>query len=181
MADPETSIPTAPAPDQDSKPPAPDQDSKPPAPTVEPEEAQPKDPVSDKHEPKKPSGISLSIWPPSQRTRDAVIARLIETLSSQSVLSKRYGTISESEAQEVARLIEEEAFAVAGGFGSADDDGIEILQVYSKEISKRMLEKVKARAGSVTGSVDAIASQTQSPSEAPTKASEEKSSAETEA
>lgn len=36
---------------------------------------------------------------------------------------------------------------MAGNTASADDDGIEILQVYSKEISKRMLETVKARSG----------------------------------
>ncbi|KAF5736080.1 MFP1 attachment factor 1-like [Tripterygium wilfordii] len=186
MADPETSIPPAPAQAQAQ---AQDQDSTiPPAPTTEPEEVQPKDPLSEKHEPRKSRGISISIWPPSQRTRDAVIARLIDTLSSQSVLSKRYGTIPKSEAEEAAHRIEEEAFSVAGGSGSgsgsgsADDDGFDILQVYSKEISKRMLETVKARAGSGTGSVDGIASQTQSPSDASTTttASVEKSSAETE-
>lgn len=36
---------------------------------------------------------------------------------------------------------------MAGNTASTDDDGIEILQVYSKEISKRMLETVKARSG----------------------------------
>ncbi|XVE70155.1 hypothetical protein DITRI_Ditri10aG0049300 [Diplodiscus trichospermus] len=98
------------------------------------------------------SNLSLRIWPPTQRTRDAVINRLIETLSSQSVLSKRYGTIPEDEASAAAKSIEEEAFSVAGSSFSAHDDGIEILQVYSKEISKRMLETVKARAASAAAS-----------------------------
>ncbi|KAK6245956.1 WPP domain - like 1 [Theobroma cacao] len=92
------------------------------------------------------NNLTLRIWPPTQRTRDAVINRLIETLSTQSVLSKRYGTIPEEEASAVAKSIEEEAYSVAGASFSADDDGIEILQVYSREISKRMLETVKARA-----------------------------------
>ncbi|XWS14760.1 hypothetical protein CRYUN_Cryun35bG0035800 [Craigia yunnanensis] len=92
------------------------------------------------------NNLTLRIWPPTQRTRDAVINRLVETLSSQSVLSKRYGTIPEEEASAAAKSIEEEAFSVAGASFSADDDGIEILQVYSKEISKRMLDTVKARA-----------------------------------
>lgn len=98
-------------------------------------------------EPKKlsSSGISLSIWPPTQRTRDAVIARLIETLSTPSVLSKRYGTIPHDEADAAARRIEDEAFSVANQATSAEDDGLEILQLYSKEISKRMLETVKGR------------------------------------
>ncbi|GER40199.1 MFP1 attachment factor 1 [Striga asiatica] len=93
------------------------------------------------------SNISFSIWPPSERTRDAVRHRLIETLSSPSILSKRYGTVPREEAADAAKVIEEEAFEVAGKGATADDDGIEILQVYSKEISKRMLERVKARSG----------------------------------
>ncbi|KAK6115972.1 hypothetical protein DH2020_008241 [Rehmannia glutinosa] len=91
--------------------------------------------------------VSFSIWPPSERTRDAVRSRLIETLSSPSILSKRYGTVSREEAVEAAKVIEEEAFEVAGKAATTDDDGIEILQVYSKEISKLMLDKVKARSG----------------------------------
>lgn len=45
----------------------------------------------------------------------------------------------------MAKRIEEEAFESVGATAATDDDGIEILQVYSKEISKRMLETVKAR------------------------------------
>lgn len=93
--------------------------------------------------------ISFSIWPPTQRTRDAVINRLIETLSSPSVLSKRYGVLPHDEASEAAKRIEEEAFAAAGASASSDDDGIEILQVYSKEISRRMLDTVKSRSAPV--------------------------------
>ncbi|KAL8492040.1 hypothetical protein ACS0TY_023597 [Phlomoides rotata] len=96
------------------------------------------------------SNISFSIWPPTERTREAVRNRLIETLSSPSILSKRYGTVSREEAVEAAKVIEQEAFEEAGKAASADDDGIEILQVYSKEISKRMLDTVKARSGETT-------------------------------
>ncbi|KZV56199.1 WPP domain protein 2 [Dorcoceras hygrometricum] len=93
------------------------------------------------------TNVSFSIWPPTERTRDAVRNRLVETLSSTSILSKRYGTLSREEAVDVAKRIEEEAFESVGATASTDDDGIEILQVYSKEISKRMLETVKARSG----------------------------------
>nr|XP_027092980.1 uncharacterized protein LOC113713450 [Coffea arabica] len=48
---------------------------------------------SDPSSKKSIGNVSFSIWPPTQRTRDAVINRLIETLSSPSVLSKRYGVI----------------------------------------------------------------------------------------
>lgn len=132
---------------------------------------------------KKPGSKSLtfSIWPPTQRTREAVLNRLVETLSTFSVLSKRYGTLPHDEASKAARLIEEEAFSAASGSGSAEDDGIEVLQVYSREISRRMLETVKNRAA--TGStVDTTAPQTTSPSVEPTTttASEENLSAVTE-
>ncbi|EYU43010.1 hypothetical protein ABFS82_14G259300 [Erythranthe guttata] len=91
--------------------------------------------------------VSFSIWPPTERTRDAVRNRLVETLSSPSILSKRYGTVSREEAVDAAKAIEEEAFLEAGKAATTDEEGIEILQVYSKEISKRMLDTVKARSG----------------------------------
>lgn len=94
---------------------------------------------------KKPGGISLRIWPPTEKTRDAVLNRLIETLSTESILSKRYGTLTSEEARSVAKSIEEKAYGVASSAVSGDDDGIKILELYSKEISKRMLESVKAR------------------------------------
>uniref|UniRef100_A0A2P2IQ98 WPP domain-containing protein n=1 Tax=Rhizophora mucronata TaxID=61149 RepID=A0A2P2IQ98_RHIMU len=126
------------------------------------------EPQSQKQDPKKAmsSGLSLSIWPPTQRTRDAVITRLIETLSAPSVLSKRYGTIPQEEADAAARSIEEEAFGVANAAASAEDDGLEILQLYSKEISKRMLDTVKARSGPAS-MVDNSASETASPAAPP--------------
>ncbi|KFK44640.1 hypothetical protein AALP_AA1G285000 [Arabis alpina] len=105
---------------------------------------------------KKLGSISLRIWPPTQKTRDAVLKRLIETLSTESILSKRYGTLKSEEANEVAKSIEEKAYDVASSAVSSDEDGIEILQVYSKEISKRMLDSVKARSNneSVVGDDD---------------------------
>ncbi|XP_027148360.1 MFP1 attachment factor 1 [Coffea eugenioides] len=103
---------------------------------------------SDPSSKKSIGNVSFSIWPPTQRTRDAVINRLIETLSSPSVLSKRYGVIPTEEASEAAKRIEDEAYAAAGASASTDDDGIEILQIYSKEISRRMLDTVKSRSAS---------------------------------
>ncbi|CAI9115890.1 OLC1v1016903C2 [Oldenlandia corymbosa var. corymbosa] len=93
--------------------------------------------------------VSFSIWPPTQRTRDAIIARLVQTLSSTSVLSKRYGVVPQGHAEAEAKRIEDEAFTAANpATTSADDDGIEILQTYSKEISRRMIDFVKSRSGS---------------------------------
>lgn len=107
--------------------------------------------------PKSPSSasfsLSLNIWPPTQRTRDAVTARLVETLTCpSSVLAKRYGVLPEAEAASVAGEIEKEAYDAAE---SASDEakaasvegGIEILEIYSKAISRKMLESVKASGG----------------------------------
>ncbi|XP_040996842.1 MFP1 attachment factor 1-like [Juglans microcarpa x Juglans regia] len=131
---------------------------------------------------KKPRNNSLtfSIWPPTERTREAVVNRLIDTLSTVSVLSKRYGTLPHDEAAAVARIIEDEAFSAASASASADDDGIEILQVYSREISSRMLETVKSRGTS--GSTADTALQTSIPSVVPatTNTTEENTPAETE-
>ncbi|KAK4599290.1 hypothetical protein RGQ29_009378 [Quercus rubra] len=127
--------------------------------------------------------LAFSIWPPTQRTRDAVVARLVETLSTQSILSKRYGTLPSDEASSAARLIEEEAFSAAAASASAEDDGIEILQVYSREISRRMLDTVKNRASSAASSVDDAGAAPQTPSleaASATAASEDNSPAVTE-
>ncbi|KAF9687530.1 hypothetical protein SADUNF_Sadunf02G0103100 [Salix dunnii] len=126
--------------------------------------------------------ISFSIWPLTQRTRDAVITRLIETLSTTSLLSKRYGTVPHEESLEVSRRIEEEAFSVATALASSEDDGLEVVQLYSKEISKRMLETVKARAGPNANSGKS-ATETVSADMTPTSAVSEEfsSSVETEA
>ncbi|KAJ7966562.1 MFP1 attachment factor 1 [Quillaja saponaria] len=153
-----------------------DQDATQPHPQVEVQSQHSKNQTS---KPEKPSTVSFSIWPPTQRTRDAVINRLIETLSTSSVLSKRYGTISSSEASAAALQIEEEAFSVAGGSAAAEDDGIEILQVYSKEISKRMLETVKSRA-TPASAVENSATQAPESNAPPAAASEDVSSVENE-
>ena len=109
-------------------------------------------------EPSSAQTFLFQIWPPSQRTREAVINRLIATLSTPSILSKRYGAVQIEEATSLSRRIEEEAFTAAAAVSSpdpafsdgnaapADEAGIETLQIYSKEISKRMLEAVKLRA-----------------------------------
>ncbi|XP_057490879.1 MFP1 attachment factor 1-like [Actinidia eriantha] len=116
------------------------------------------------HETKKPERISTApflIWPPTKRTRDAVVNRLVETLSGPSVISKRYGVIPYDEAAAAARRLEDEAFITAAAEGGGDGDGLDILQVYSKEISKRVLDAAKARsaAGSAQNGNNASASE----------------------
>ncbi|KAL0011159.1 hypothetical protein SO802_006267 [Lithocarpus litseifolius] len=80
-------------------------------------------------------------------------------------LSKRYGTLLSNKASSAARLIEEEAFSTAAASASTEGDGIKILQVYSHEISRRMLDTVKTRASfAVASSIVDVGIALQTPS-----------------
>ncbi|KQK23000.1 MFP1 attachment factor 1 [Brachypodium distachyon] len=95
-----------------------------------------------------PASFSFSIWPPTQRTRDAVVRRLVDTLAGDTILCKRYGAVPAADADPAARAIEAEAFdaaAVTGGAAASVEEGIEALQLYSKEVSRRLLDFVKSR------------------------------------
>ncbi|XP_057973545.1 MFP1 attachment factor 1-like [Malania oleifera] len=146
------------------------------------DQAQPPPPEEIKKPEKTASNISFNIWPPSQRTRDAVINRLVETLSTPSVLSKRYGSVPQDEAASVARVIEQDSFSAASdaATSTAGDDGIEILQVYSKEISKLMLDAIKARSAASSGSTSDHDASSHAPPVAAPAAREEISSVESE-
>ncbi|KXG39905.1 MFP1 attachment factor 1 [Sorghum bicolor] len=92
--------------------------------------------------------FSFSIWPPTQRTRDAVVRRLVDTLAGDTILCKRYGAVPAADADPAARAIEAEAFdaaAATGGAAATVEEGIEALQFYSKEVSRRLLDFVKSR------------------------------------
>ena len=118
---------------------------------------------------------SLSIWPPSQRTRDAVVRRVVQTLSAPSALTQRYGALPEPEAERAATAVEAEAFAAASESATASpaslEDGIEVLQAYSKEVRRRLLELAKARA--------AAAAAPATPAEPSAESSEDSSAAAT--
>lgn len=96
-----------------------------------------------------PSAISLSIWPPSQRTRDAVTDRLLRTLTDPtSILIERYGgAFPHDEAASVAATIEQEAYAAADSDESSRSEdieaGIKVVELYSKEVSRRTMDFVK--------------------------------------
>ncbi|GLJ25382.1 hypothetical protein SUGI_0485860 [Cryptomeria japonica] len=96
------------------------------------------------------SKFSFSIWPPSERTRAAVVERMEKTLSSTSILSKKYGLFDTEEAYAIAKRIEEEAFTAAQDFATSESGdsgtGSHVLQFYSKEISKHMLDAAKNHA-----------------------------------
>jgi hypothetical protein len=91
------------------------------------------------------SAFSFNLWPPSKRTRAAVVERMVKTLSSPSILSKKYGQFDSEQAQVHAKKIEEEAFSASQNFAATNpgDSGSHVLQFYSKEVSKLMLDTAK--------------------------------------
>ncbi|XP_044983548.1 MFP1 attachment factor 1-like, partial [Hordeum vulgare subsp. vulgare] len=93
---------------------------------------------------------SFSIWPLTQRTREAerLGAALVDTLAGNTLLCKRYDVVLAVDAEPAARAIEAEAFdavVVAGGATASVEEGIEALQLYSKEVSRHLLDFVKSR------------------------------------
>uniref|UniRef100_A0A0E0M6M3 WPP domain-containing protein n=1 Tax=Oryza punctata TaxID=4537 RepID=A0A0E0M6M3_ORYPU len=97
--------------------------------------------------------FSFAVWPPTRRTRDAVVRRLVAVLSGEgagdttTALRKRYGAVPAADAEHAARAVEEEAFdaASAAPSSSSVEDGIETLQLYSREVSNRLLAFVRSR------------------------------------
>ncbi|KAJ8754623.1 hypothetical protein K2173_010714 [Erythroxylum novogranatense] len=61
----------------------------------------------------------------------------------ESVLSKQYGTIPDNKASTTTCSIEEETYIIANTTSSKEDD-LKILQLYSKEINKYMLDTFKS-------------------------------------
>ena len=76
---------------------------------------------------------SLTIWPPSQRTRDTVVCCLMQTLAAPSVLSQHYDAVPEPEAEHTAAAVQADAFAAAsesaaGASPASVERVIEVLQ-----------------------------------------------------
>ncbi|KAL2326621.1 hypothetical protein Fmac_025679 [Flemingia macrophylla] len=95
------------------------------------------------------AATTFNSWLSSQPTRDVVVNRPIGTLSATSILSKRYNTLSSNEASVVTCQIEDEVFSSATVMVTASTiDGIETLQLYSREISKHMLKTNTATSSS---------------------------------
>ncbi|XP_010424394.1 PREDICTED: WPP domain-containing protein 3-like [Camelina sativa] len=88
-------------------------------------------------EPEKKHGgtTTISVWPPTQLSGDYLlnILSLINILSTNSCLSKRYETLNPEEASAVAKSIEEDAYVVGSKLMSSD--GIKNLEAYTEEFS----------------------------------------------
>ncbi|GFZ22062.1 RAN GTPase activating protein 2 [Actinidia rufa] len=89
--------------------------------------------------------FSIKLWPPSQNTRLMLVERITNNLSSQSVFTQKYGSLSKEEAAENAKQIEDAAFASANQHYETepDGDGSSAVQLYAMECSKHILEVLK--------------------------------------
>ncbi|MBA0825990.1 hypothetical protein Goarm_010888 [Gossypium armourianum] len=89
--------------------------------------------------------LSVKLWPPSHGTRLMLVERMTKNLTTPSIFSRKYGLLSNEEAEEDAKKIEELAFAAADQHykKEPDGDGSSAVQVYAKESSRLMLEAIK--------------------------------------
>ncbi|KAL9228361.1 hypothetical protein vseg_003950 [Gypsophila vaccaria] len=89
--------------------------------------------------------FSIKLWPPSQNTRVMLVERMTNNLSTQTIFTQKYGSLSREEAEENAKEIEAEAFNVANlqYEKEPDGDGSSAVQLYAKECSKLILEALK--------------------------------------
>ncbi|KAF5824018.1 putative WPP domain, leucine-rich repeat domain superfamily, WPP domain superfamily [Helianthus annuus] len=88
---------------------------------------------------------SIKLWPPSQGTRQILVERITITLTTPSILSRKYGLLSKEEAQEDAKRIEAAAFETANQHfeKEPDGDGGSAVQLYAKQSSTLITEAVK--------------------------------------
>ena len=96
---------------------------------------------------------------------DAVVCCLIQTLAAPSILSQRYGAVPEPEAEHTA-AVQADAFAAAsesaaGASPASVEEGIEVLQAYSKEVSRRLLELAKSRSAAAAPAAEASAQESE--------------------
>ncbi|KAJ6431386.1 hypothetical protein OIU84_018801 [Salix udensis] len=89
--------------------------------------------------------FSIKLWPPSQNTRQMLVVRVTDNLTTKSIFTQKYGSLSKEEAEENAKKIEDAAFATANEHyeKEPDGDGSSAVQLYAKECSKLILEVLK--------------------------------------
>ncbi|PIN07415.1 Ran GTPase-activating protein [Handroanthus impetiginosus] len=100
-------------------------------------------------EAKTPNGelrhISIKLWPPSENTRQMLVERMTNNLSTPTIFTRKYGSFSHAEALKHAKRIEESAFASANQHyeQEPDGDGSSAVQLYARECSQLMLDVLK--------------------------------------
>ncbi|KAG5223014.1 RAN GTPase-activating protein [Salix suchowensis] len=89
--------------------------------------------------------FSIKLWPPSQNTRQMLVVRVTDNLTTNSIFTQKYGSLSKEEAEDSAKRIEDVAFSAANEHyeKEPDGDGSSAVQLYAKECSKLILEALK--------------------------------------
>ncbi|KAL0371311.1 UNVERIFIED_CONTAM: RAN GTPase-activating protein 1 [Sesamum angustifolium] len=89
--------------------------------------------------------LSVKLWPPTQSTRLKLVDRMTKNLVTPSIWSRKYGLLSQKEAEEDAKKIEAAAFDAANQHFAKepDGDGSSAVQLYAKESSRLMIEVIK--------------------------------------
>ncbi|KAG6766095.1 hypothetical protein POTOM_030161 [Populus tomentosa] len=74
-----------------------------------------------------------------------LLVRVTDNLTTESIFTQKYGSLSKEEAEENAKRIEDVAFATANEHyeKEPDGDGSSAVQLYAKECSKQILEVIK--------------------------------------
>lgn len=91
--------------------------------------------------------FSIKLWPPSQNTRQVLVDRMINNLSTKSLFTEKYALLSREEAEQNAKRIEDVAFATADQNyeKEPDGDGSSAVQLYARECSKLLMEVLKKK------------------------------------
>ncbi|KAL9401531.1 hypothetical protein Peur_005380 [Populus x canadensis] len=89
--------------------------------------------------------FSIKLCPPNQNTSQMHLVRATDNLTTKSIFTQKYGSLSKEEAEENAKRIEDVAFATANEHyeKEPDGDGSSAVQLYAKECSKLILEVLK--------------------------------------
>ncbi|KAJ7980085.1 RAN GTPase activating protein 2 [Quillaja saponaria] len=89
--------------------------------------------------------FSIKLWPPSQNTRQMLVERITNNLTTKSIFTQKYGILDKEEAEENAKRIEDVAFATANQHyeKEPDGDGGSAVQLYAKECSRLLLDVLK--------------------------------------
>ncbi|XP_016451754.1 RAN GTPase-activating protein 2 [Nicotiana tabacum] len=89
--------------------------------------------------------FSIKLWPPSENTRRMLVERMTNNLSSPTIFTRKYRSLSKEDAAKNAEQIEDAAFTIASQHyeKEPDGDGSSAVQLYAKECSKLILEILK--------------------------------------
>ncbi|KAL1203303.1 RAN GTPase-activating protein 2 [Cardamine amara subsp. amara] len=115
----------------------------------------------------RPHAFSIKLWPPSLPTRQALIERITNNLSSKTIFTEKYGSLTREQAMENAKRIEDVAFSTANQQfeREPDGDGGLAVQLYAKECSKLILEILKKGPVAKVATKESVSEEAASPRE----------------